>query len=64
MHQVHDRGYKRLFSNRQFFQQLLEIFINETWVKDIDFNHCEKVDKTFIAEHCKKMKAIFYIKFL
>lgn len=57
MRQVHDRGYKRLFSNRQFFQQLLETFVNEAWVKDIDFEHCEKIDKTFITEHYKETES-------
>jgi len=57
MRQVHDRGYKRLFSNQQFFRELLESFVTEDWVKDIDFNKCEKIDKSFISEHYKETES-------
>ena len=32
-----------LFSNKEFVKYLLEGFIKETWVKDIDFNNIENV---------------------
>ena len=43
---IHDAGYKKLFSNRTIFQQLIETFITETWVKELDFSQCETLDKS------------------
>ncbi|MFN8487559.1 MAG: hypothetical protein U0350_08215 [Caldilineaceae bacterium] len=47
---IHDSGYKKLFSNRTIFQQLIETFITETWVKELDFSKCETLDKSFITD--------------
>jgi len=46
---IHDRGYKKLFSNHTFFQQLLEEFVKEEWVKGLDFSTCERIDKSFLS---------------
>jgi uncharacterized protein YlbG (UPF0298 family) len=51
---IHDSGYKKLFSNRTIFQQLIETFITEAWVKDLDFSKCETLDKSFITDHYKE----------
>jgi len=53
MFPVHDRGYKRLFSHPRLFRQLLESFVQEHWVKELDFEQCEKINKSFISEHYK-----------
>ena len=50
MPQLHDKGYKRLFSNRTILRQLLETFVGEDWVKEVDFEKGEAIDKTFIDE--------------
>jgi predicted transposase YdaD len=50
---IHDAAYKKLFSNRTIFQQLIETFITEAWVKDLDFSTCETLDKSFITDHYK-----------
>jgi len=50
---IHDSGYKKLFSNRTIFRQLLETFIDEAWVKDLDFASCETLDKSFVSDHYK-----------
>ncbi len=34
---IHDSGYKKLFSNRTIFRQLIETFVHEDWAKEIDF---------------------------
>ena len=47
---IHDSGYKRLFSNRTIFRQLIETFVNEPWVAELDFEQAEKLDKSFIDE--------------
>ncbi len=54
---IHDSGYKRLFSNKIFFRQLLETFVHEPWVKEIDFTQCETLDKSFISEHYKETES-------
>lgn len=61
----HDKGYKRLFSNQQFFQQLIESFVTEEWVKEIDFGSCQKLDKEFISAHYKETESdiIYQVKF-
>ena len=53
MFPLHDRSYKRLFSHPRFFRQLLENFVDEAWVKDLDFDQCEKMEKSFISAHYK-----------
>lgn len=54
---VHDSGYKKLFSNRTIFQQLIETFITEAWVKELDFSQCETLDKSFITDHYKETES-------
>ena len=53
VHNIHDSGYKKLFSNRTIFRQLLETFVNEPWVAELDFSQAETLDKSFVADHYK-----------
>ena len=57
MPNIHDTGYKKLFSDKRFFRQLLETFVDLDWVKDIDFDSCELLDKSFIADHYKETES-------
>ena len=50
---IHDSGYKYLFSNRTIFRQLIETFVQEPWVKEADFDRAETLDKSFISDHYK-----------
>ena len=50
---IHDSGYKVLFSNRTIFRQLIETFVAEPWVREADFDQAETLDKSFISEHYK-----------
>jgi predicted transposase/invertase (TIGR01784 family) len=54
MHQIHDKSYKKLLKNKSIFRQLLETFVPEAWVKELDFNTCESLDKSFISDHYKE----------
>ena len=54
---IHDSGYKRLFSNRTIFRQLIETFVEEEWVTRLDFEQAERVDKSFVAEHYKETES-------
>ena len=62
---IHDSGYKKLFSNRIIFRQLIETFVNQEWVHSLDFDTCEPLDKSFISEHYKETESdlIYKIQF-
>ncbi len=57
MPNIHDTGYKRLFSDKRIFRQLLETFVDLDWVKDIDFDSCELLDKSFVSDHYKETES-------
>jgi len=65
MHAIHDAGYKKLFSNKTIFRELIQTFVRESWVKDLDFDHCETLDKSFIADHYKETESdlIYKVRF-
>ncbi|MBP7963697.1 MAG: Rpn family recombination-promoting nuclease/putative transposase [Caldilineaceae bacterium] len=54
---IHDSGYKRLFSNKTIFRQLMQTFVTEPWVKDLDFEQMETVDKSFVSDHYKETES-------
>ncbi|MCB0187995.1 MAG: Rpn family recombination-promoting nuclease/putative transposase, partial [Caldilineaceae bacterium] len=54
---IHDSGYKRLFSNKTIFRQLIEAFVEEPWVQALDFTHATRIDKSFVAEHYKETES-------
>ena len=54
---IHDSGYKRLFSNRTLFRDLVRTFVEEDWVERLDFARAERVDKSFVSEHYKETEA-------
>ncbi len=47
IHNVHDSGYKKLFANHTFLRQLLETFVDEPWVKELDFAQAETLNTLF-----------------
>jgi len=57
MHHLHDSGYKRLFSNLTIFRQLVESFVEEEWVAQLDFDRAERIDKSFVAEYYKESES-------
>ena len=54
---IHDSGYKKFFSNQTIFRQLLETFVNQEWVNQIDFSTCETLDKSFISQHYQETES-------
>jgi predicted transposase/invertase (TIGR01784 family) len=62
---VHDSGYKKLFSNKTIFRQLMESFVREEWVQEIDFTTSETLDKSFVSSHYKETESdlIYKVKF-
>ncbi len=54
---IHDSGYKKLFSNQTIFRQLIETFVTQEWVNHLDFATCETLDKSFISQHYKETES-------
>jgi len=54
---IHDRGYQLLFSNPILFRQLLESFVKAPWVAQLDFDSCEKLNKSFISKEYEKRES-------
>jgi hypothetical protein len=52
-----ESGIKQEVTREGFFQQLLESFVPFEWVKEIDFEHCELLDKTFISKEYEKRES-------
>lgn len=53
-HNFHDSGYRKLFSNTTIFKQLLETFVNQDWVKDVDFDSATPLNRTFVSNEYKE----------
>ena len=54
---IDDYGYKKLFSNKTIFRQLLETFVKADWVSELDFDSSETLDKSFISDHYKETES-------
>ncbi|ALG66783.1 Rpn family recombination-promoting nuclease/putative transposase [Beggiatoa leptomitoformis] len=46
----HDPSYKRFFSHPEMVKDLLQGFVHETWVAELDFTTLEKVSGQFISD--------------
>ena len=53
----YDLPYKQMFSNLTFFRQLLETFVPQEFVKEIDFDSCKKIDKSFVSKKYDKTES-------
>ena len=54
---IHDSGYKKLFSNRTIVRQLIETFVDQDWVSELDFDTCETLEKSFVSDHYKETES-------
>ena len=61
----HDKRYKKLFSHPILLQELLEHFVDENFIKDLDFSTLERLDKSFITNQFaeKESDLIYKIAF-
>ncbi|MBF0148230.1 MAG: Rpn family recombination-promoting nuclease/putative transposase, partial [Magnetococcales bacterium] len=46
----HDSGYKLLFSHPDMVRDLLQGFVKEEWVEQLDFSSLEKVSGSYVAD--------------
>ena len=49
-HHPHDKGYRQLLTNKKTFLELLQTFVGEDWVRDIDEATLTLVDKSYILQ--------------
>jgi len=50
MEQQHDRSYHRLFSEPALVEDLVRHFVNESWVKELDFTKMTRVNTKFHSD--------------
>ena len=53
----HDKRYKQLFSNPVIVEELLLYFVDEDFVKNLDFSTLESVNKSFITDEFKEKES-------
>ncbi len=53
----HDRRYKKLFSHPGFMERLLNSFVDEAFVNDLDFSTLKRIDKSFVSENFKEKES-------
>ena len=53
----HDKRYKQLFSNPVIVEELLLYFVEEDFVKNLDFSTLESVNKSFITDEFKEKES-------
>ena len=62
VHNIQDKGYKKLFKNKEMFLEFLQTFVYEEWVNDIDENDLILIDKEYILQDYRKKESdIVYI---
>jgi predicted transposase/invertase (TIGR01784 family) len=57
MSKVYDAAYKLFFSNQTLFRQLLETFVAQDWIKQLDFSQCQKLEKSFISKRYRQTES-------
>jgi predicted transposase/invertase (TIGR01784 family) len=64
MSRYHDKWYTRLFSDPKIVQELLESFVHESFVQDLDFSSIKKLNTKFIpvSEKSRHADVVFEIK--
>ena len=49
-----DTSYKQFFSHAQMVRELLQGFVNESWVKQIDFSTLEKCNNSYVTDDLRE----------
>jgi len=57
MSQDHDLRYKKFFSNPRLLKELLESFVPEAWVSQVDYTRAETVETSFITDDFKQKES-------
>ncbi len=61
----HDKRYKKLFSHPTLLRELLESFVHEDFIHELDFSTLERIDKSFVTDNFaeKESDLIYKINF-
>jgi predicted transposase/invertase (TIGR01784 family) len=64
MSRHHDKWYTRLFSDPRIVEELLQSFVHESFVKDLDFSSIKKLNTKFVplSEKSRHADVVFEIK--
>jgi predicted transposase/invertase (TIGR01784 family) len=54
MSQDHDHSYKNLFSHVELIKDLLQGFIHEPWINELDFDTLERVNSHFVTDKLER----------
>ena len=49
-----DTSYKQFFSHAQMVRELLQSFVKESWVKQIDFSTLEKCNNSYVTDDLRE----------
>ena len=53
----HDKRYKRLFTHHYFIQKLLESFVHEDFIADLDFSTLKRLDRKMVTKRFKEKES-------
>jgi predicted transposase/invertase (TIGR01784 family) len=51
---AHDDSYKAIFTHPEIIQQLLQDFVKQDWVKELDFSTLEKTNDHYVSEDLRE----------
>jgi len=51
---LYDHSYRQLFSHPELIRDLLEGFVHEEWIKELDLDTLEKVNGTYISDDLRR----------
>jgi len=50
----HDHSYKSLFSHVALVRDLLQGFVQESWINDLDFSTLEKTSSSYVSDDLRE----------
>jgi predicted transposase/invertase (TIGR01784 family) len=50
----HDQSYKAIFTYPEIIQQLLQSFVQQDWVQELDFSTLEKTNSSFVTDDLRE----------
>ncbi len=62
IHHYHDKTYKLLFSHPKIIKDLLTGFIDEDFVKDVDFDKIQKIGTSYVSDTFKERETDLILK--
>ncbi|WP_341414366.1 Rpn family recombination-promoting nuclease/putative transposase [Paenibacillus filicis] len=57
IHHKHDKAFKLLLSSKRVFVELIQSFVDQGWVTQVDEKHLTKMDKSYILQDFREKEA-------